>query len=125
MILGTGVDAVEIERIRGVLGRQKERFIRRVFTEAETAYCLGFRDPAPHFAARFAAKEALFKALGTGWTAGVAWLDAEVLRLQTGAPSLELHGEAANRAARMGARRTHVSLSHSETIAVATVLLEG
>ncbi len=80
MILGIGVDIIEIARLRSAGERSKDRFLQRVFTLAEQQFCAKHRDPAPHYAARFAAKEALFKALGTGWAKGVTWLDAEVLR---------------------------------------------
>ena len=78
MIIGIGVDIVEIERFRNAMERLKDRFIRRIFTPGEQQYCNGHREPAQHFAVRFAAKEALFKALGTGWAKGVTWLDAEI-----------------------------------------------
>jgi holo-[acyl-carrier protein] synthase len=124
MIIGTGVDIVDIARFRGVLERLRERFILRVFTDVEQRYCSKRRDPAPHYAARFAAKEALFKALGTGWSRGVTWLDVEVQRERQEAPSMELHGEAKRLSAEMGASRIHLSLSHSDHYAVAMVILE-
>ena len=97
MIVGLGVDVVEIGRVRQILQSQAERFVRRVFTAAERDYCNRHRDSAPHYAARFAAKEALFKALGTGWAQGVGWLDVEVGREGAAPPDLRLHGEAARR----------------------------
>ncbi len=124
MIVGTGIDIVEIRRIRSVLDRQGDRFLRRVFTADEQEYCRAHRDPAPHYAARFAAKEALFKALGTGWAKGVTWHDVEVRRSPEGVPSLSLAGEASNRAASLQVRTAHVSLSHGEDSAVAVVILE-
>jgi holo-[acyl-carrier protein] synthase len=124
MIIGTGVDIVEIDRIRKLAERQGDRFIRRVFTEEERRFCERHRDPAPHFSARFAAKEALFKALGTGWAKGVSWLDAEVRRGDRQAPVMVLHGEAEKQSAGLGANRVHLSLSHSDQWAVATVILE-
>ncbi|MBN1571074.1 MAG: holo-ACP synthase [Acidobacteria bacterium] len=124
MIIGTGVDVVEIMRFRGVLERLKDRFILRVFTPGEQQFCNAHRDPVPHYAARFAAKEALFKALGTGWARGVTWLDVEVLRVRQDAPSMVLHGEAQRLSASMGTGRIHLSLSHSEQWAVAMVILE-
>jgi holo-[acyl-carrier protein] synthase len=124
MIIGTGVDVVEIARFRKVLERLKDRFILRVFTPAEQQFCNAHRDPAPHYAARFAAKEALFKALGTGWAKGVTWLDVEVLRERQDAPAMVLHGEAQRLSASMGTHRVHLSLSHSEQWAVAMVILE-
>ncbi len=124
MIIGTGVDIVEIGRFRNVLERSKDRFIQRVFTPAEQEFCNKHRDPAPHYAVRFAAKEALFKALGTGWAKGVTWLDAEVLRENQKAPTLRLHGVALKLSASMGATKVHLSLTHSDESAVATIILE-
>jgi holo-[acyl-carrier protein] synthase len=124
MIVGTGVDIVDIERFRKIVGRQKGRFIERVFTPAERKFCDRYRDPIPHFSARFAAKEALFKALGTGWAKGVTWLDAEVKREDSEPPALVLHGEAEKRSIRLGACRVHLSISHSDQWAVAMVILE-
>jgi holo-[acyl-carrier protein] synthase len=124
MIAGMGVDIVDIRRVRGILERQGNRFVRRVFTVAEQDYCRAHRDPAPYFAARFAAKEALFKALGTGWTRGVTWCDAEVRREESGAPRLMISGRAQELAEELGTRTVHVSLSHSEETAIAVVILE-
>lgn len=125
MIIGTGVDLVEIERFRRVVDRLKERFVRRVFTEEERQFCYAHRDPVPHLAVRFAAKEAVFKALGTGWAKGVTWLDVEVRRERPGPPSIVLSGEARRLCAAKGADAVHLSLSHSEHWAIATALLEG
>jgi holo-[acyl-carrier protein] synthase len=124
MIIGTGVDIVEIARLRKVVERLKDRFIHRVFTTEEQQFCNQHRDPAPHYAARFAAKEAMFKALGTGWAKGVTWQDVEVLRQQQEAPTLILHGEAQRLSISMGATKMHLSLSHSEESAIAMVILE-
>jgi holo-[acyl-carrier protein] synthase len=124
MIIGTGVDLVEIDRFRGVIERLKDRFIVRVFTANEQRYCNGHRDPVPHYAARFAAKEALFKALGTGWAKGVTWLDVEVLRERPDAPAMVLHGEAQRLSSEKGAVKVHLSLSHSDQWAIAMVVLE-
>ena len=124
MIVGIGVDIVEIERLREVLQRQQDRFVRRVFTEGEQEYCRAHRDPVPHYAARFAAKEALFKALGTGWAKGISWRDAEVVREAVKAPVLVLHGQAEKLSLALGARATHLSLSHSRGFAVAVVVIE-
>jgi holo-[acyl-carrier protein] synthase len=124
MIIGTGVDLVEIARFRKVIERLKDRFIIRVFTPEEQRFCNEHRDPVPHFAVRFAAKEALFKALGTGWARGVTWLDVEVRRERQDAPAMVLHGEAQRLSAGMGAHRIHLSLSHSENWAIAMVIME-
>jgi holo-[acyl-carrier protein] synthase len=125
MIIGTGVDVVEIPRIRKITEKLADRFLIRVFTDSERQYCRAYRDPAPHFAVRFAAKEALFKALGTGWAKGVTWQDAEVLREGQEAPIMVLHGEALRLSESMGTKKIHLSLSHTDSWAVATVILEG
>lgn len=124
MIVGIGVDIVEIERLRAVLERQKDRFLRRVFTPGEQEYCSKHRDPVPHYAVRFAAKESLFKALGTGWSGGVSWQNVEILRKGGGAPTVSLSGAAGDAARRLGAKNIHVSLSHSDQNAVAVIVLE-
>jgi holo-[acyl-carrier protein] synthase len=124
MIIGTGIDLVEIARLRKVIERLKDRFILRVFTPGEQEFCNAHRDPVPHYAVRFAAKEALFKALGTGWAKGVTWLDVEVRRERQDAPTMVLHGEAQKLSAAMGAQKAHLSLSHSDQWAIAMVILE-
>ena len=124
MIVGIGVDVVDIARLRRAIDRQGERFIRRIYTAGEQEYCRAHRDPTPYFAARFAAKEALFKALGTGWAQGVTWLDAEIRRNDQGAPWLALSGKAEEVSRALGARTIHLSLSHSEETAIALVILE-
>jgi holo-[acyl-carrier protein] synthase len=121
-IVGIGIDAVDIPRVAQVLARFGERFLQRVFTSGEIAYCTCRRHPVPPLAARFAAKEAAMKALGTGNAAGVLWHDIEVLR-SDGPPRLVLHGGAAARAAEMGVTRALVTLTHSEALAFAEVML--
>ena len=116
--ISVGVDVIEIERVAATLARFGDRFLERVFTEGETAYCRG---RAPQLAARFAAKEAVMKALGTG-TRGVGWREVEVTRKRTGEPGIALHGRAAERAAHLGIDRIAVSLSHSRHYAVASVI---
>jgi holo-[acyl-carrier protein] synthase len=125
MIIGTGVDIVEIERFKKVVDRLKDRFILRVFTQGERNFCDSHRDTVPHFAVRFAAKEAVFKALGTGWAQGVTWLDVEVLRERQDAPKLLLSGEALRLSEKKGVHNLHLSLSHTEHSAIAMVILEG
>ncbi len=124
MIIGTGVDIVEIARFRKVMERLKDRFILRVFAPSEQQFCQKHRDPIPHFAARFAAKEALFKALGTGWAKGVTWLDVEIQRERQDPPIMVLRGEAQRFSKNLGTRKIHLSLSHSDQSAVAMVILE-
>ena len=116
--LTTGVDIIEIERIRQAFERWGDRFLRRIYTEGEASYCRG---RAPNLAGRFAAKEAAMKALGTGLR-GVGWKDIEVVRNQAGAPSVRLHGRAKARAETLGVRELSLSLSHSRNYAVAFVV---
>ena len=120
-MLVSGVDIIEIHRIRDVAKRYGERFLRRVYTEGEIAYC---RDRAPQLAGRFAAKEAVMKALGTG-VRGVRWKEIEVLRKRGQAPTVQLHGAALIRAKRLGIDHLSVSLSHSQEYAVAFVVGES
>jgi holo-[acyl-carrier protein] synthase len=121
-IIGTGLDATEIDRIEDTIKRYGERFIRRIFTEGEIAYCRAKRDSASSFAARFAAKEAAMKALGTGQSQGVFWTGIEVVR-RHGPPRLQFHGGAAARFAAMGATGSLLTLTHSKHLAIAHVLL--
>jgi holo-[acyl-carrier protein] synthase len=123
-ILGLGFDATDIPRIGTTFERYGDRFLRRVFTDGEIAYCTRRRNPVPHLAGRFAAKEAAMKALGTGHSHGVLWKDIEVVRL-SGPPQLRLHGGAAARADRMRVRSSLLTITHSEALAMAQVLLLG
>jgi holo-[acyl-carrier protein] synthase len=123
-VLGIGIDATDIPRVAELVSRYGDRFLRRVFTAAEVLYCTRHHDPAPHLAGRFAAKEAAMKALGTGHAEGVLWQDIEVIR-QDGPPSLLFHGGAAARAREMGVHRALLTISHSDTIAIAQVMLLG
>jgi holo-[acyl-carrier protein] synthase len=123
-IIGLGLDATDIPRIAQTIERYGDRFIRRIFTEGETAYCNRRREPAIHFAGRFAVKEAAMKALGTGHSHGVLWREVEVVR-RGGPPTLHFHGGAARRFAAMGGRSSLVTITHSETLALAEVLLLG
>ena len=125
MIVSIGIDIVEISRIEEVLLRRGERFRNRVFTESEIAYCESRAAKMESYAARFAAKEAAMKALGTGWGEGIGWHDIEVLRSPTGVPSLQFHGLALERLNELGVKRSHLSLTHSRDVAMAQVILEG
>ena len=125
MIVGIGVDVLEIDRLRKTLARRGDHFVRRVFTPAEREYCEARHDPAPHYAVRFAAKEAAFKALGTGWAKGVTWLDVEVARREREAPSISLRGKAGEVSDSLHCRSIHLSLSHSDQNAIAVVVLES
>jgi holo-[acyl-carrier protein] synthase len=124
MIVGTGIDLAEIGRIQHSLDRFGERFLRRVYTAAEQAYCLSKRKAAESFAARFAAKEAGAKALGTGISYGVSWLEIEVVREPSGRPTLRFQGRAAQIAARLGVTRSALSITHTTDLAMASVILE-
>jgi holo-[acyl-carrier protein] synthase len=121
-IIGLGLDATDIPRIAATLERYGERFMTRVFSDNEIAYCRRRRQPAVHFAGRFAAKEAAMKALGTGHTQNVLWRDVEVVR-HGGPPQLHFHGGAARRFAALGAQSSLLTITHSDTLALAQVLL--
>ena len=121
MIVGIGLDLIEVERVRRAWARFGDRFVRRILTAAERASLHG--DPAAFLAARLAAKEAAFKALGTGWASGVTWRDVEVLRSPSGAPEIRLGGAAEEICARRGGAGVHVSLSHTRGHAAAVVVI--
>lgn len=125
MVLGLGTDLIEIERIKQSLERFGERFMQKVFTPGEIAYCRQKKHAVESFAARFAAKEAGAKALGTGISRGIGWQDIEVRRAPGERPTLHLHGRAAERAAAMGVRHLQLSLTHSREIAMAVVVAEN
>ncbi|MHC4886459.1 MAG: holo-ACP synthase [Planctomycetota bacterium] len=125
MILGTGVDLIEIDRIADLLSRHGDHFLQKTFTDAEQAYCAPKAQSAQHFAARFAAKEATMKALGTGWQKGVGFLSIEVFKEDVGKPRLRLHGRAQEVADSLGVTHMHLSLSHGQEVAIAHVILEG
>jgi holo-[acyl-carrier protein] synthase len=122
-IIGIGLDATEIHRIDATIARYGDRFLRRIFTDGEIAYATRRKNPVPHFAGRFAAKEAAMKALGTGHSQGVLWRDIEVVRAPGGPPQLRFHGGAARRLAHLGASRSLLTITHSETLAIAQVML--
>lgn len=123
-IVGIGIDLVSIERLRAVLARYGPRFVERVLTADERSYCERHQDPAPQVAARFAAKEAVLKALGIGLARGIRWQDVEVRRDGQGPPRIHLSGRAAEEAATLGVDRIHLSISHDHGTAVAMVILE-
>jgi holo-[acyl-carrier protein] synthase len=125
MIVAIGVDAVEIERIRGLYARSGDRFVQRVFTDNEAAYCKTRSHPAESLAARFAAKEAVMKCLGTGWAEGLAFRQIEVQRLPSGDTRLVVTGTALTRANELGIQRWHVSLTHTKVTATAFVIAES
>jgi holo-[acyl-carrier protein] synthase len=125
MILGIGIDLVETDRIARALDDHGEAFERRVFTPTETQECAGRADRVLALSARFAAKEACLKALGTGWAEGLSFQQVEVVRTVGGGPVLHLSGKAAERAREMGVRTFHLSLTHEGSMAAAMVVLEG
>jgi holo-[acyl-carrier protein] synthase len=124
MIVGSGIDLVEIHRIQQSVDRFGARFLDRVYTEAEQRYCMAKRNAAESLAARFAAKEAGAKALGTGISRGVTWREIEVVREPGGRPALRFHGRAAEMAERMNARSAALSITHTRDMAMASVVLE-
>jgi holo-[acyl-carrier protein] synthase len=124
MIVGSGIDMAEIGRIQQSVDRYGQRFLDRIYTGAEQAYCLRKRKAAESLAARFAAKEAGAKALGTGISYGVNWLEIEVVREPSGRPTLRFHGRAAQIAAHLGAVRAALSITHTADLAMASVVLE-
>lgn len=125
MIVGTGIDIAEVPRIAASIERFGDRFIQRIFTEGEIRYCDAKANRAERYAARFAAKEAAMKALGTGWNYGVRWRDIEVTRKPGGRPTLLFHGKAAEFAAKLKATNVALSLTHTAEEAIAQVILEN
>lgn len=124
-IVSLGLDLVQIERVREITERRGERFLDRVFTAGERAYCDRRKRPAVHYAGRFAVKEAVMKVLGTGWTRGVRWNDIEVRRAAGGAPEVVLHGASAEIARRRGIARIHVTITHDGGMAAAVAVAES
>jgi holo-[acyl-carrier protein] synthase len=124
MIVGTGVDLAEVPRIRASIERYGEKFIRRIYTPAEIAYVERKANKYERYAARFAAKEAGMKAIGTGWRHGVTWQDFEVANLRSGKPTLLLHGVAAGFAEKLGVKHISLSITHTAGLGMAHVILE-
>ena len=125
MIVGIGIDLAEVDRIRAAIERHGARFIDRIYTPAETAYVERKANRYERYAARFAAKEAGMKAIGTGWKRGVRWHDFEVANLPSGRPTLRLHGVAAQIAESLGVRNSVLSLTHTAQQGMAIVILEA
>ena len=125
MIVGTGIDIAEVPRIAASIERFGNRFLQRIFTEGEIRYCESKANRVERYAARFAAKEAAMKAIGTGWSHGVAWRDIEVCREPRGRPTLTFHGKAAEFAAKLGVSHVALSLTHTAEHAIAQVILES
>ena len=124
MILGLGTDIVEVARIASSFLQHGEKFLNRVLLPDEIAYCLQHRQPAPFIAVRFAAKEAIAKAFGTGIGAQLGWLDIEIFRRESGEPFVVLHGNGEKLFSERGVKKLHISLTHTENYAVATAILE-
>ena len=125
MIVGNGVDLCEVSRIRHSIERFGEKFTQRVFTPAEIAYVERKANKFERYAARFAAKEAGMKAIGTGWRHGIRWHDFEVTNLASGKPTLAFHGVAAEVARRLGVKNVSLSITHTSEMAMAMLILEG
>jgi holo-[acyl-carrier protein] synthase len=125
MIVGIGVDLCEVERLEAAIGRHGERFLARIYTAAERAYCESKTNRMERFAGRFAAKEAAMKAIGTGWRRGVGWRDFEVMRATSGQPVIVFHGAASRIAGELGVWRALVSITHIRSVAMAQVVLES
>ena len=125
MILGVGIDLVEVGRIRDSLERLGERFARRILCPAEYEYCFSHDDPSTHVAARFAAKEAVSKAFGTGIGTELGWLDIEVIRLESGSTQVRLQGAGTQLMERRSAKIIHLNLTHTGQYASAVAILEG
>ena len=125
MILGTGFDLVDVRRFAGFIARRGDRGLERLFSAAELGYCSAHADPTPFYAARFAAKEAFYKAIGTGMGQAGGWRDVEVVRLTSGRPLLMLHGKASAVAHGLQVRTIHLSLSHTGDSAGAFVIIEA
>ena len=125
MIVGTGIDIAEVDRIEQTIARFGGRFKERVFTADEIRYCESKTNKAERYAARFAAKEAGMKAIGTGWSRGVRWQDIEVRRLPGGRPTVVFHGKAGEIFAKLGGVRAHLSITHTKESAMAYVIIES
>ncbi|HTB85887.1 MAG TPA: holo-ACP synthase [Candidatus Sulfotelmatobacter sp.] len=125
MILGTGIDIIEVARIAASYEKFGERFVNRILLPDEIAYCLQHRKPAPFLAVRFAAKEAISKSFGTGICAALGWQDMEIRRKESGEPFVVLHGKGKILLESRGAKTVHISLSHTENYAAATAILEA
>lgn len=125
MILGVGIDIIEVQRIQNAHQRHGDRFLQRLLRGGEVEYCFSHGNPGPHLAARFAAKEAVSKAFGTGIGAQLGWLDMEVHHEESGQPHLVFHGKGRDLLGRHGARQIHLSLSHTLVYACAVAVLEG
>jgi len=125
MIVGMGIDVAEVKRIRAVIESQEARFLRRVYTPEEVTYCEQFKNKFERYAGRFAAKEAAMKALGTGWSRGVRWVDVEIVRQRGGRPTISLKGTARKIADNLGVKHIALSITHTAEQAFAQVIFEN
>jgi holo-[acyl-carrier protein] synthase len=125
VIVGLGVDIAEVARVKAAIERHGETFLRRLYTAKEQEYCERFKNKYERYAGRFAAKEAAMKALGTGWSRGVRWVDVEVTREKGGRPTIKLAGEAAKIAERLGVKYISLSITHTAEQAFAQVIFES
>ena len=124
MIFGTGIDIIEIDRIKRSIRKYSNRFEQKVFTKKEVDYCNSQADPVKHFAARFSVKEAVLKCLGTGMTGGIFWKDIEVDRQESGQPILNLYGKGKDLFDQLKLKRIHISITHEKNYAVAHAIAE-
>jgi holo-[acyl-carrier protein] synthase len=125
LIVGLGIDIAEVDRVKAAIERYGETFLRRIYTTREREYCERFKNKFERYAGRFAAKEAAMKALGTGWSRGVRWVDVEVVRQRGGRPTIALSGEASKVAGMLGVHRVALSITHTAAQAFAQVIFEG
>ena len=124
MIFGTGIDIIEVDRIKNSIQKYSDRFKKKIFTQKEIDYCHSQADPAKHFAARFTVKEAVLKCFGTGLTGGILWKDIEVGKLNSGQPVLNLHGNGKKLFNQLNLKPIHVSITHDKTYAAAHAIAE-
>ncbi len=124
MIFGTGIDIIEVERIKNSIEKYSDRFKNKIFTSKEIDYCHSQADPSKHFAARFTVKEAVLKCFGTGMTSGILWKDIEVERLKSGQPILNLHGKGKQLFDQLNLKYIHISITHDKKHAVAHAIAE-
>ena len=124
MIFGTGIDIIEVDRIKNSIQKYSDRFKKKIFTQKEIDYCHSQADPAKHFAARFTVKEAVLKCFGTGLTGGILWKDIEVDKLNSGQPILNLHGNGKKLFSQLNLKHIHISITHDKTYAAAHAIAE-
>ena len=124
MIFGTGIDIIEVNRIKNSIQKYSDRFKKKIFTQKEIDYCHSQADPAKHFAARFTVKEAVLKCFGTGMTGGILWKDIEVDKLNSGQPVLNLYGNGKQLFNQLNLKHIHISITHDKTYAVAHAIAE-